>query len=404
MIYEAWQAQESAWQPARSSCASAAEFPALPRPLARFAATPELAEAFEMIVRLGISHRRPPFGIDRVGAGDAAEPVTEQVVHRTRFASLLRFAKPSGATQPKVLLVAPMAGHFPTLLRDAVRTMLPEHDVYVTDWYNARDVPGAAGAFGLDEFILHLVEFTGAIGAGAHVIAFAQPCVAALAAVALMAEDADRALPRSLTLVAGPVDARVSPTALATVARTRTRGWYEAHEIGIVPGAFAGAGRRVVPGFLQLARFMSLNLGRHRASLEALRGHVERGELREAGAIRAFYDDYLAVSDLAAEFFLETMERVFRTFDLARGALEVHGRRVDPRFIRSVALLAVEGELDDICGIGQTRAALDLCTGLPPELRRHHLQRGAGHLGVFSGRRWAGEVYPVIRDHVRAAA
>jgi polyhydroxyalkanoate depolymerase len=357
----------------------------------------------EIVARWGLTHRRPAFGIDSVVVEGEAVPVREEAVLRTPFGTLLRFTKDTDAVQPRVLLVAPLSGHFATLLRATVRTMLPDHDVFITDWHNARDVAVGHGRFGLDEYIDHLVDFLREMGPGAHVVAVCQPCVPALAAAALMAEDGDEAVPHSLTLMAGPIDARVNPTIVNDLAAGRSLEWFERNVIGIVPRRFTGAGRRVYPGFVQVAAFMRMNPERHRAAFRRLYDDIVAGNEERAVATKAFYDEYFAVLDLTAEFYLETIAAIFQDHLLARGELTWRDRPVDPAAITRTALLTVEGERDDICGVGQTAAAHDLCTSLTPYRRRQHLQAGAGHFGVFSGARWEREVYPEIRSHILKA-
>ena len=363
-----------------------------------------LAAGLELIARTGLTHRRPAYGIDRVRIGDREVAVTEEVADRTPFATLLRFAKEVEPVQPRVLLVAPMSGHFATLLRGTVRTMLPEHDVYLTDWHNARDVPLEHGRFGFDEFIDHVMHFLEVMGPGSHVVAVCQPCVAVLAAVALMAEADNPAVPRSMTLMAGPVDARVNPTKVNELATGHSLEWFRRNLIDHVPRRYPGAMREVYPGFLQLTAFMSMNLERHVRAHADLYGHMARGDVERTRAARAFYDEYFAVTDLPAEFYLETVQRVFQEHQLPLGRLEWRGHRVDPRAIRRTALFTVEGEKDDICAVGQTVAAQDLCTGLRPYMRRHHVQIGAGHYGVFNGGRWQREIYPQLRSVIQASA
>jgi len=349
----------------------------------------KLAAACEIFSVAKLTHRRPEFGIPTVRIGDHDVPVTEEVAYHTPFATLLHFRKDAATPQPRVLLVAPMSGHFATLLRDTVRTMLVDHDVYVTDWHNARDVPVSAGRFGLEENIAHVVDFLGAMGPGASLMAVCQPCVAALAAAAVMAEEDHPATPKSLILMAGPIDCRVSPTAVNKLASDRSIEWFERNLIGIVPLRHAGALRRVYPGFLQLAAFMNMNLERHVSAFRGLYEDLINGEMERAGATRSFYQEYFAVSDLPAEFYLETVRVIFQEYALARGRLRWRGRHVDPTAIRRTALLTVEGERDDICSLGQTLAAHDLCPNLKEFLRTHYVQAGTGHYGVFSGRRWS---------------
>jgi poly(3-hydroxybutyrate) depolymerase len=327
--------------------------------------------------------------------------VHEEVVASTPFATLLRFRKDTTVEQPRVLLVAPMSGHFATLLRDTARTMLPEHDVYITDWHNARDVPLEAGRFGLDEYIEHIIDFMGAIGPGGHIMAVCQPCVAALAAVAIMSEDDHPATPRTMTLMAGPVDCRINPTRVNELATSKPMDWFARNLISPVPVRHAGARRRVYPGFLQLTAFMNMNLERHVSSFRMLYEDIVRGDLEKAHATRRFYEEYFAVADLPAEFYLETVRDVFQEYALARGTLEYRGRRVATKAIRRTALVTVEGEKDDICALGQTLAAQDLCSSLREYLRTHYVQPGAGHYGVFSGSKWKNNIYPIVRDVIQ---
>ncbi len=363
----------------------------------------KVSAACEVLSRLRLTHTRPAYGIADVVVQGRTEPVLEDVALRLPFGSLLHFKRPGVRDQPPVLLVAPLSGHFATLLRDTIRTLLQDHDVYVTDWHNARDVPLREGDFGLDDYIDYVMRFVRAIGPGVHVVAVCQPCVAALAATALLAEDGDPATPRSLTLMAGPVDCRVNPTEVNRLATSKPIAWFEQNLISHVPLPHRGYMRRVYPGFVQLSAFMSMNLERHKKSFEDLYHHLVEGDLERADTIRAFYDEYLAVNDLPAEFYLETVEKVFQTYDLAVGKLQWRGRRVDPGAIRRTALFTVEGERDDICAVGQTVAAQDLCTGIRPYLKSHHIQTGVGHYGVFSGRKWQQQIYPRLRDVVYAS-
>jgi poly(3-hydroxybutyrate) depolymerase len=356
----------------------------------------------QMFAEGRLQHRRPAFGIDSVTIGNGTVPVTEENVRVTPFATLLHFAKETPQPQPRVLLVAPMSGHFATLLRNTVRTMLPEHDVYITDWHNARDVPLSAGDFDFDDFIEHVIQCLEVLGPGAHVVAVCQPVVAVLAAVALMAQSGNPCQPRSMTLMAGPIDTRIKPTKVDDLAMEHPIEWFEANLISRVPAIHAGAYRRVYPGFLQIAAFMAMNLERHiRAFARQFESLVDEDE-KGVAAHRAFYEEYFAVMDLPASFYLQTVNRIFQKHELARGVLVSRGRKVEPAAIRRTALLTVEGENDDICSIGQTLAAQELCKSILPMRRNHHLQTGVGHYGVFSGRRWAAEIYPRVRDMIWA--
>jgi poly(3-hydroxybutyrate) depolymerase len=302
-----------------------------------------------------------------------------------------------------VLLVAPMSGHFATLLRDTVRTMLADHDVYVTDWHSARDIPLHAGRFGLEEYTEHLMRFLRTMGPGSHLVAICQPCVAALAATALMSEDDDPAVPASLTLMAGPIDCRISPTAVNTLATSKSIDWFERNLISCVPLPLKGAGRRVYPGFVQVGAFMGMNRQRH---IDAFRNYymaLVDADHDTSEPIRRFYEEYLAVSDLPAEFYLETVKLVFQDYALPRGELRWRGRTIDPSAIRRTALVTVEGERDDICAPGQTLAAQDLCTKLRPYMRTHTVQAGVGHYGVFSGSKWQQHIYPLLRDVIHVS-
>ena len=404
MFYQNFQTYADAVAPLRGLANMAAAALAHPLPgISRGTVQRAVGALCELIARAGLSHRRPPFAIDRVTVGNRLVAVREVETHRTPFGSLLHFEKEIAAAEPRVLLVAPMSGHFATLLRGTARTLLTEHDVYITDWHNARDIALRHGRFDFDDFIDHVITFLEVIGPGAHVVAVCQPCVAVLAAVAVMAEDDHPATPRSMTLMAGPIDTRVNPTEVNRLATSRPIGWFERNLIDVVPPRYDGAWRRVYPGFTQLAAFMSMNLGRHvRAQLD-LFCHVANGDEEKAAAIRKFYDEYLAVMDLPAEFYLQTVETVFQNHALPLGRLEWHGRLVDPRAIRRTALFTVEGERDDICAVGQTLAAQELCNGLRPYLKRHHVQTGVGHYGVFNGQRWNRFIYPMLRNVVYAS-
>ncbi len=323
--------------------------------------------------------------------------VTEEPAHVTPFATLLHFKKDIEQAQPRVLLIAPLSGHFATLLRSTVRTMLPEHDVYITDWHNVRDVPVEDGTFGFDDYVAHLIEFLEVLGPGTHIIAVCQPCVAALIAAAVMAQNGNPAQPRSMTLMAGPIDTRVHPTKVNVLAQSKPIAWFEKNLIAAVPRRYPGAARRVYPGFVQLAAFMSMNIDRHIKAHHELYDHLVKGEIEKAKAKKDFYDEYFAVLDLSREFYLETVRLVFQEHALPRGELQYEGQKVEPAAIRRTMLLTVEGERDDICAVGQTVAAHDLCTGLRPYLKRHHMQVGVGHYGVFSGKKWEGQIYPLVR-------
>jgi polyhydroxyalkanoate depolymerase len=399
MLYQAYQAHSDIMVPVRALANMAASSVGArlngslrPSPLSN------LTAAYELIARAGLTHARPPYGIDSVMVGNREVAVSEEAADRTPFGTLLHFKKDIDQAQPRVLLIAPLSGHFATLLRATVRTMLAEHDVYITDWHNARDVAVAEGRFGFDEYIGHIVRFLETMGPGAHLVAVCQPCVAALVAAAVMAQADNPAQPRSMTLMAGPIDTRVNPTKVNDLAKSKPMAWFEKNLIATVPPRYAGGGRRVYPGFVQLAAFMSMNIERHLKAHQELYENLARGEEAKAAATKAFYDEYFAVLDLTAEFYLETVKLVFQEHALPLGALTYQDQKVEPAAIRRTMLFTVEGEKDDICAVGQTLAAHDLCTSLRPYRKRHHMQAGVGHYGVFSGRTWQNQIYPMVRN------
>ena len=397
MLYLAYQLHADVMVPVRTwaSMAASAGGPPL---LADHPAMRNLTAVYELIARSGLTHTRPAFGIEAVTVGNRVVEVREEAAASTPFGTLLHFKKDIAAAQPRVLMVAPLSGHFSTLLRATVQTMLPEHDVYITDWHNARDVPLTAGRFGFDEYIEHLIKFLDLMGPGTHVLAVCQPCVAVLAAVAVMAQAGSKAQPRSMTLMAGPIDTRVNPTTVNQLANKHPIDWFERTLTASVPLRYPGAFRRVYPGFVQLAAFMSMNVERHVKAHRELYENIANGELEKAAVTKAFYDEYFAVLDLTAEFYLETVRIIFQEYLLPLGKLTWKGERVDPTAIRRTMLLTVEGERDDICAVGQTVAAQDLCSKLRPYLKRHHMQAGVGHYGVFSGKRWENQIYPILKN------
>ena len=406
MLYQAYQLH-SDWlapmqQAARfgAACLDQAWFGPLKTP-----ATRRVAAAWEVFSRLKLTHQRPSFGIDSVREGDRQVPVREVSVQRLPFGTMQRFVRDDigeaeVAHRPKVLIVAPLSGHFATLLNDTARTMLADHDVYITDWHNARNVPLSEGPFGLDDYVEHLIAFIEHLGPRTHLVAVCQPCVPTLAAVALMAQHDHPSQPKSMTLMAGPIDCRINPTQVNELATGKPLAWFEKNLISRVPWRYPGAHRRVYPGFLQLSAFMSMNMPRHQQAFRDLYAQLRDGEQAGAEATKRFYDEYFAVNDLPAEFYLETVGRVFQDYLLAKGELTVRGEKVEPAAIRRTALFTVEGELDDICSIGQTVAAHDLCSGIRPYMKSHHAQLGVGHYGVFSGRRWQQQIYPRVREMI----
>lgn len=358
----------------------------------------QLMAALEMATRAKLTHVSQPFGIQSVLVENKEALVVEETALDLPFGRLLHFRKDIDAPQPKVLLVAPLSGHFATLLRNTVKTMLQDHDVYITDWKNAREVPLAQGRWGFEDYVDYLIQFLEHLGPGAHVVAVCQPCVQAMAATAVMSEQKHACTPRSLTLMAGPIDCRINPTSVNTLATDHPIEWFRNNLISTVPFPLPGWGRRVYPGFMQLAAFMAMNPERHVDAHKTLFKHLVEGEDDEAEKIKTFYDEYFAVLDLTEEFYLETVAWVFQEMRLPLGRLKHRGQVVDCSKITRTALLTVEGERDDICAVGQTSAAHELVTKLRPHLRSQHLQPGVGHYGVFSGKKWERFIYPTVRS------
>lgn len=379
--------------------------------LARLPGSARIAAGYELIYRMGKEYPKPEFGIDVVRVRDSKVAVVEHTAMSRPFCRLLRFKRYSDDANlvgvlkesPVVLVVAPLSGHHATLLRDTVRTLLSDHKVYVTDWVNARMVPLSEGPFTLDDYVGYIRDFIRHIGpARLHVISVCQPTVPVLAAVSLMAA-AGEPVPRSLTMMGGPIDARRSPTRVNNLATTQSLQWFETHLLHEVPSKYPGRGRRVYPGFLQHTGFIAMNPGRHMGSHWDFYNHLVEGDLEDAESHRRFYDEYNAVLDLPAEYYLDCIRIVFQEHLLPRGLWYIGGERVAPEALTDTSLLTIEGELDDISGPGQTRAAHGLCTGIPTELKHHMTVEGAGHYGTFSGRRWREVVYPRVRDFIADA-
>ena len=403
MLYHAYQAQCDAFAPVRFFAETARDWLDHARPvIGDYPALRGAAAAMDMLSQAGMSHERPAFGIDRVIMDGAETAIVEEAVAVRPFCRLLHFRKAAPVEQPKLLMVAPLSGHFSTLLRGTVAAALPDHDVYLTDWINARNVPVREGLFGLDDFVDLVIEFIRLLGPGAHVMAVCQPSVPVLAAVSLMAAAGDPAQPASMVLMGGPIDPAANPTEVNRFAEAHSLDWFERMVITTVPERYPGACRRVYPGFLQLAGFLSMNLDRHVSAHWSMFRQLVAGDVDKAAATRAFYDEYRTVMDLPADFYLDTVDRVFQRHDLAHGRFRVHGELADPGAIETTALMTVEGERDDICAVGQTVAAHRLCRNLPEAKKRHHLQLNVGHYGVFNGRRWQNEIYPQVRDFIRA--
>src|SRR3954449_4140507 len=363
---------------------------------------PMVAASLEVFAHASAPRGKPEFGIRSTRIARKAVAVEEQVVLRKPFGQLKHFAKEGVAAGPPLLIVAPMSGHYATLLRGTVERMLPGHDVYITDWRDAKLAPLGDGGFDLDDYIDYLIAFLDHIGPGAHMLAVCQPSVPAFAAAAVMSEGKHPCRPRTLTMMGGPIDTRQAPTAVNTLATQRPYAWFQRNVVATVPYLYPGAGRAVYPGFLQLAGFMMMNLGDHLTSHWEMLKHLVDGDGEGADATKAFYEEYRSVCDMTAEFYLQTVDAVFQRHLLPKGELEHRGRLVDPAAIRDTALLAVEGERDDISGLGQTKAALDIATRVPPAKKQYFMAKDVGHYGIFNGRKWREKIAPVVEKFIAA--
>jgi poly(3-hydroxybutyrate) depolymerase len=356
------------------------------------------AELFERTTR---RYGKPAFDLPTTLVGGQRVAVMERVVWERPFCRLLHFERalsPGQITGPKVLIVAPMSGHYATLLRGTVEAFLPGHEVYITDWIDARMVPLTTAGFDLDDYIDYLIAMFQMLGPDTHVMAVCQPAVPVIAAVARMEAENDPSAPRSMTLMGGPIDTRRAPTAVNNVAQERGIDWFRRNCVVRVPLVYPGALREVYPGFMQLSGFMAMNLDRHISAHQEMYQHLVKGDGDSAEKHREFYDEYMAVMDLTAEFYLQTVDKVFCKHQLPKGEMMHRDKPVDLKAIRRVALMTVEGENDDISGVGQTEAAQDLCVNIPQSRRAHHLQLGVGHYGVFNGSRFRSEIAPRIAD------
>ena len=400
MLYHAYEMQRAFLTGASAMASASAELLANPA-LGPFRAGPGslLASALDVFAHAAAPRGKPMFGISSVERGGQVHAVTTSLVVHRPFGNLLRFSHEGlGPDAPRVLLVAPMSGHFATLLRGTVARLVANAVVYITDWADARMVPLEEGRFDLDDYIDYLIDFLGHVGPGAHMVAVCQPSVPALAATALMAEDGNPCRPLTLTMMGGPIDTREAPTSVNDLAMRQPLSWFENTVIAKVPLSYPGAGRRVYPGFLQLAGFMAMNLGNHMMSHYRMFRHLVEGDGESADATKAFYEEYRSVCDLNADYYLQTIDRVFQRYALPRGEFEHRGRPVNLSAIRDTALLAVEGENDDISGIGQTRAALNITPALDDTKKRYFLAPKVGHYGIFNGGRWRTEIAPVLED------
>jgi poly(3-hydroxybutyrate) depolymerase len=405
MIYDAYEVQKS-WLAGASRAASMGSGwlhnPA--NPWSYGSMGPLVAASLDVFAHAAAPRGKPEFGIAETKVGRKTVAVSEEIVLRKPFGQLKHFAKTGVVGQPKLLIVAPMSGHYATLLRGTVERMLPRHDVFITDWRDAKLVPLADGSFDLDDYIDYLIEFLELIGPGGHMLAVCQPAVPAFAAVALMNAAKNPARPKTLTMMGGPIDTREAPTAVNLLATERPLAWFQRNVVATVPMIHPGAGRKVYPGFLQLAGFMTMNLGSHLVSHWEMFKHLVDGDDEGADSTRAFYDEYRSVCDMAAEYYLQTVEVVFQRHLLPKGQMTHRGRPVDPKAIKDTALLAIEGERDDISGVGQTRAALDLAAKLPKAKKQYLLAKGVGHYGIFNGRKWREQIAPAVEKFIAANA
>jgi len=406
MLYDTYEVQRSLFAGASKLAGMGAGWLNNPaNPLSYSSMGPLVAASLDVFAHAAAPRGKPEFGLHSTIIGRKIVPIREEIVVRKPFGQLKRFVRVGVENDdPKLLIVAPMSGHYATLLRGTVERLLPRHDVYITDWRDAKLVPLSDGSFDLDDYVDYLIEFLETIGEATgtrpHMLAVCQPAMPAFAATALMAADKNPWRPRTLTMMGGPIDTREAPTAINTLATQRPYGWFENNVIATVPMIYPGAGRKVYPGFLQLAGFMTMNLGDHLISHWEMFKHLVEGDEESADATRDFYAEYRSVSDMSAEFYLQTVDVVFQRHLLPKGEFKHRGRRVDPAAIRDTALLAIEGERDDISGIGQTRAALDIAKKLPAAKKKYFMAKDVGHYGIFNGRKWRENIAPVVEKWI----
>jgi poly(3-hydroxybutyrate) depolymerase len=409
MLYDAYEVQRSLLTSASKLAGLGAGWLSNPtNPFGYSSMGPLVAAGLEVFAHASAPRGKPEFGIEEVLVGKKAAQVDEDIALRKPFGQLKHFRKVGAVAGEPLLIVAPMSGHYATLLRGTVERMLPKHDVFITDWRDAKLVPAGEGSFNLDDYIDYLIEFSETVlkatGKRPHVLAVCQPSVPAYAATAIMNADKHPARPKTLTMMGGPVDTRKAPTAVNSLATERPHAWFQRNVIATVPMIYPGSGRKVYPGFLQLAGFMTMNLGSHLISHWEMFKHLVVGDDESADATRHFYDEYLSVCDMTAEFYLQTVDVVFQRHLLPKGEFEHRGRRVDPKAIKDTPLLAIEGERDDISGIGQTKAALDLATELAASKKQYLLAKDVGHYGIFNGRKWREKIAPVVEKFVATNA
>jgi poly(3-hydroxybutyrate) depolymerase len=402
MLYNAYEMQRSMLAGASALANFSAELLSNPaNPFAYFGGGPVMASALEVFAHASAPRGKPEFGLDFTMIDGKEVEVREEIVLRKPFGQLKRFVRTGVVGGPRLLIVAPMSGHYATLLRGTVERMLPFADVYITDWRDARSVPLSDGTFDLDDYVDYLIEFMEHIGPGAHMLAVCQPSVPCYAAACLMSADKHPCRPRTLTMMGGPVDTREAPTAVNTLATERPYSWFEQNVIATVPMNYPGAGRTVYPGFLQLAGFMTMNLGNHMNSHWEMFKHLVQGEDLEAEQTKDFYEEYRSVCDMTSEFYLQTIDVVFQHHKLPKGEMTHRGRKVDPAAITDIGILAIEGERDDISGLGQTKAALTIATSLP-DSEKKYFTADTGHYGIFNGGKWRTQIAPVLEEWITA--
>jgi poly(3-hydroxybutyrate) depolymerase len=407
MLYDAYEVQRSFLAGASKLAGLGAGWLNNPsNPWGYSSAGPLVAASLEVFAHASAPRGKPEFGLIETKVGRTKVAVDEDVILRKPFGQLKRFRKVDAKAGPPLLIVAPMSGHYATLLRGTVERMLPGFDVYITDWRDAKLVPTDEGSFNLDDYIDYLIEFLEAIGTETgerpHLLAVCQPAVPAFAATALMNADKNKWRPKTLTMMGGPIDTREAPTAVNTLATQRPFAWFENNVIATVPMIYPGAGRKVYPGFLQLAGFMTMNLGSHLISHWEMFKHLVVGDEESAASTQKFYEEYRSVCDMTAEFYLQTVDVVFQRHALPKGEMKHRGRLVDPAAIRDTALLAIEGERDDISGLGQTKAALTIATKVPKAKKQYFMARDVGHYGIFNGRKWREQIAPVVEKFIAA--
>jgi len=402
MLYHLHEMQHMAMMPARMLAEFLSHSLKNPwNPLSHSSFARSIGSAAEVFHQMTQRYDRPSWGIDAVEIDGKTIPVEEDVVIQRTYCHLLHFRLPEARKVPKLLIVAPLSGHFATLLRGTVQGLLPQHDVYITDWQDCRHIPTTSDRFNLNDYIDYITDFLHFLGPNTHLLAVCQPSVPALAAASVMSGWGDLCAPASMTLIGGPIDTRENPTAVNKLALEHPIDWFEQNVITVVPPPYAGTGRKVYPGFIQLTNFISMNLDRHMESMGQLFEHLVQGDDEEAEKRRSFYQEYLAVMDLPAEFYLQTVKTVFQDHALPKNEMIARWHPVLPEKIKRTAVLCIEGELDDISGVGQTKAALKLAKGLPSDMKRYHLQKGVGHYGVFNGGRFRRDIVPLIAQFIR---